>query len=161
MLRPITVAPILASESSTTGVLSLTSPPGRPCIARHTVRGKTHSCRRIPPIPSGLSTLWRGPATNPSSDIEILKRSLAKGYLALTVVGSARASFPPTIMVRALACLVDDSRGFDLDKKGGISKGGYADPGRRRLDLAREELPESTSHWTSFLGPVVDDVDPQ
>jgi hypothetical protein len=32
----------------------------------------------MPPIPSGLSTLWLGPATNPSSDIEILKRSLDK-----------------------------------------------------------------------------------
>src|SRR5882672_3049755 len=30
----------------------------------------------MPPIPSGLSTLWLGPATKPSSDIEILKRSL-------------------------------------------------------------------------------------
>ncbi len=78
MLRPITVAPMLASDSSTTRVLSLTSPPGRPCIARQAVSGNTHSCRRMPPMPSGLSRLWLGPATNPSSDIEILKRSLDK-----------------------------------------------------------------------------------
>src|SRR5689334_15146318 len=36
----------------------------------------------MPPIPSGFSTLWPGPATKPSSDIEILKRSLDKGHLA-------------------------------------------------------------------------------
>jgi hypothetical protein len=30
-----------------------------------------HSCRRIPPSPIGLSTRWFGPATKPSSDIEI------------------------------------------------------------------------------------------
>jgi len=35
MLRPISVAPIFASDSSTTGVLSLTSRPGRPCITSH------------------------------------------------------------------------------------------------------------------------------
>ena len=29
-------------------------------------------------MPSGLSTLWLGPATKPSSDIEILKRSFDK-----------------------------------------------------------------------------------
>src|SRR5262249_28080932 len=78
MFRPITVAPTLASDSSTTRVLSSTSPPGRPCIALQAARGKTHSCRRIPPIPIGSSTLWLGPATKPSSDIEILKRSLDK-----------------------------------------------------------------------------------
>ena len=82
MLRPMTVAPMLASDSSTTGVLSLTSPPWRPCIARQTASGNTHSCRRMPPIPSGLSTLWSGPATKPSSDIEILKRSLDMPYLS-------------------------------------------------------------------------------
>src|SRR5712691_4557415 len=90
MLRPITVAPILASESSTTRVLSLTSPPGRPCIERQTARGNTHSWRRMPPIPRGLSTLWRGPATKPSSDIEIWKRSLDTWYLALKQAPAAR-----------------------------------------------------------------------
>jgi hypothetical protein len=40
----------------------------------------------MPPIPRGLSTLWLGPATNPSSDIEILKRSLDTFYLAENIV---------------------------------------------------------------------------
>src|SRR6266446_1117099 len=31
----------------------------------------------MPPIPSGFSALWPGPATKPSSDIEILNRSFA------------------------------------------------------------------------------------
>jgi hypothetical protein len=30
----------------------------------------------MPPTPSGLSVLWSGPATKPSSDMEILKRNL-------------------------------------------------------------------------------------
>src|SRR5687767_10100141 len=76
MLRPITVAPMFASDSSTIRELSLTSPPSRPCIARQTASGKAHSCRRMPPMPSGCSTLWAGPATKPSRDIEILKRTL-------------------------------------------------------------------------------------
>src|SRR2546428_11456909 len=75
MLRPITVAPMFASDSSTAWALAFTAPPSRPCMARQAASGKAHSCRRIPPIPSGLSTLWLGPATKPSSDIEILKRS--------------------------------------------------------------------------------------
>jgi len=44
-------------------------------------RAKAYSCSRWPPIPSGWSTLWLGPATNPSSDIEIAKRSLDTSYL--------------------------------------------------------------------------------
>lgn len=31
--------------------------PSRPCIDRQAMSGKTHSCRRMPPMPSGLSTL--------------------------------------------------------------------------------------------------------
>lgn len=38
--------------------------------------------RRMPPIPRGLSRLCLGPATKPSSDIEILKRSLDNPYLS-------------------------------------------------------------------------------
>ena len=65
MLRPITVAPMLARDSSTTAVLALTSPPSRPCGARHAASGTTHSCRRSPPIPSGSFTLWLGPGHEP------------------------------------------------------------------------------------------------
>jgi hypothetical protein len=68
MLRPITVAPTLACASSTTGVLALTSPPSSPCCLRHASSLKTHWCSSMPPTPSGFSSLWSGPATNPSSD---------------------------------------------------------------------------------------------
>src|SRR2546427_9351384 len=81
MLRPITVAPTFASDSSTTALLALTSPPSRPCIDRQTFSGKTHSCRRMPPTPIGFFTLWLGPATKPSRDIEILKRSFDTSVL--------------------------------------------------------------------------------
>src|SRR6478735_5039665 len=86
MLRPITVAPMFASDSSTTRVLSLTSPPGIPCMERHAASGNTHSCSRMPPIPSGLSTLCSGPATNPSSDIEIFMRSLDMALPSATII---------------------------------------------------------------------------
>ena len=47
-------------------------------------RARRQILLRIPPIPRGLSTLWLGPATKPSSDIEILKRSFdMSGSLAL------------------------------------------------------------------------------
>src|SRR3954468_3100695 len=45
-----------------------------PCTERHALSGNTHSCSRMPPMPSGFSTLCFGPATNPSSDIEIFRR---------------------------------------------------------------------------------------
>jgi hypothetical protein len=81
MLRPIIEAPMFRSDSSITAVLSLTSPPSSPCIARQTLSGTTHSCSCVPPIPSGWSTLWLGPAMKPSRDIEIVKRSLDIFYL--------------------------------------------------------------------------------
>src|SRR5258706_1983050 len=37
----------------------------------------------MPPIPSGFSRLWLGPATNPSSDIEIFRRSFDMSGRAL------------------------------------------------------------------------------
>ena len=53
------------------------SPRRRACRASRArpASGNTHSCSRMPPMPSGFSTLCCGPATKPSSDIEILKRS--------------------------------------------------------------------------------------
>jgi hypothetical protein len=65
MLRPITVAPTFACASSTTAVLALASPPSRPCCLRHASSLKTHWCSSMPPTPSGFSSLWSGPATNP------------------------------------------------------------------------------------------------
>ena len=47
-----------------------------PCCSRKTASGKIHSCSPIPPTPSGFSSLWSGPATKPSSDIEMWNRSL-------------------------------------------------------------------------------------
>jgi hypothetical protein len=47
---------------------------------RKAERAMAHSCRRVPPTPSGSFTLWRGPATNPSSEMEILNRSLDKAF---------------------------------------------------------------------------------
>jgi hypothetical protein len=51
-----------------TGVLALTTPPSWPCCLRHASSSKTHSCRAIPPTPSGCSSLWSGPATYPSRE---------------------------------------------------------------------------------------------
>src|SRR3954469_4490327 len=46
-----------------------------PCGERHALSGNTHSCNRMPPTPSGFSMLCFGPVTNPSSDMEIFRRS--------------------------------------------------------------------------------------
>jgi hypothetical protein len=54
----------------------LTAAEERRHEARQTSSANAHWCRRMPPIPRGFSTLWLGPATNPSSDIAIFKRSL-------------------------------------------------------------------------------------
>ena len=42
-----------------------------PCCSRQLSVANTHSCRRIPPSPIGFSRLWLGPATKPSSEIEM------------------------------------------------------------------------------------------
>src|SRR4051794_38869981 len=87
MLRPLMVAPISCSDCSTTALLSFTSPPSMPCTERHALRGNTHSCNRMPPMPSGFARLCFGPATNPSSDIEIFRRK--RGTSVLLVDGIA------------------------------------------------------------------------
>jgi hypothetical protein len=79
MLRPITVAPRFDRASSTTAELGDASPPCMPCSLRHASSAIAHSCICSPPMPSGSSRLWPGPATNPSSDIEIHSRSFAIG----------------------------------------------------------------------------------
>jgi hypothetical protein len=66
---------------------------GFPPAGWHTV-----TPRRIPPTPSGSSTLWLGPATNPSSDIEIRKRSLDTVSLPL---GFAKRSPAISVLFRA------------------------------------------------------------
>jgi hypothetical protein len=71
MFRPITPAPMFSNDPSMTGVLSLTSPPFLPCSARHAASERPQSCSRSPPSPSGFSSLWFGPATNPSAEIEM------------------------------------------------------------------------------------------
>src|SRR3954471_4851814 len=65
-------------QPRTTSVLTLTSPSGcsSPCISPKTARDVNQSWRRSPPTPSGSSSVWFGPAENPSSDIEKLVRSL-------------------------------------------------------------------------------------
>src|SRR6266545_1513442 len=60
MLRPMTYAPAACFHSSKTAWSS-----GN--------RSKCHSCRSIPPSPSGLSALCLGPATKPSSDVDRLQ----------------------------------------------------------------------------------------
>jgi hypothetical protein len=71
MLRPITAAPMFSTASATTWLLAFTSPPGLPWDSRQAASGTTQSWRRSPPSPSGFSSLWFGPATNPSSEIEM------------------------------------------------------------------------------------------
>src|SRR5215210_1666053 len=87
MLRPITPAPTFSSVSSMIRVLWFTSPPGWSCESRHAASAMAHSCSRSPPSPSGFSSLWFGPATNPSAEIEMWHLSL----LIVSVVVAAGA----------------------------------------------------------------------
>ena len=70
-------------------------------------RGNTHSCSRVPPIPRGFSTLWLGPATKPSSDIDILTRSLDTAFLPqrLLAFGTHYARFFRSARAFAMFCL--------------------------------------------------------
>jgi hypothetical protein len=76
MLRPMTVAPTLASDSSTTRELSFASPPSR------AVHRAPDGERKHPLVQSHAADAERivdalvRPATKPSSDIEMVKRSL-------------------------------------------------------------------------------------
>src|SRR4029077_17251272 len=102
----MTVAPMFASDSSTTRELSLTSPPGIPCMERHAASGNTHSGSRMPPIPSGLSTLCSGPATKPSSDIEIFRRSLDIALPSASIISPARVAVRTTWLVERTRCAI-------------------------------------------------------
>ena len=77
MFLPITVAPTFSSDSSTTPVDALTSPPSRPWGLRQAASSNAHSCSCMPPSPSGSSSLWFGPAMKPSNDIDISNLRLA------------------------------------------------------------------------------------
>src|SRR3954452_18489764 len=76
MFRPMTAAPTFSSVSSMIRELAFTSPPSLPCASRQAASGTTQSCSRSPPSPSGSSSLWFGPATNPSTEIEMSHLSL-------------------------------------------------------------------------------------
>ncbi len=76
MFRPITAAPMFSRASSSIRALSFTSPPSMPWASRQAASGTTQSWSRSPPSPSGFSSLWFGPATKPSSEIEMSHLSL-------------------------------------------------------------------------------------
>src|SRR3954470_691283 len=76
MFQPITLAPMFSRASSTIRALSFTSPPCLSWASRQAASGTTQSWSRSPPSPSGFSSLWFGPATKPSSEIEISHLSL-------------------------------------------------------------------------------------
>src|SRR5919204_3659418 len=95
MLRPITAAPMFSAASSTTRVLSFTSPPCLSCDSRQTASETIQSCRLSPPSPSGFSSLWFGPATNPSAETEMWHLSLLICPSRFSVVVTAGGGAPP------------------------------------------------------------------
>jgi hypothetical protein len=99
----MTTAPTLAIASSTTAVLALTTPPSIPCDTRHASSSTTHPCRSSPATPSGSASLWFGPATYPSNDMEMWNRIMVP-ILARSLTGveppagdgpGPRLPFPP------------------------------------------------------------------
>jgi hypothetical protein len=71
MLRPMMLAPTFSLVPSMIRELAFTSPPSLSCDSRHAASETAQSCRDSPPSPSGSSSLWFGPATNPSAEIEM------------------------------------------------------------------------------------------
>src|SRR2546421_4894478 len=90
LFRPITVAPVRSKDSRRASSSGPVAPPSRPWVARQLARPKIHSCRRSPPSPSGSSSVALGPATNPSSDIEISNLTIVIVSLLSLVVGYDR-----------------------------------------------------------------------
>jgi hypothetical protein len=72
---PIRTAPVVLSDSSTTSASALIVPPDRPWRSRKVASPTIHSWSRSPPLPSGCSSVWVGPAMKPSSDIVMSKVS--------------------------------------------------------------------------------------
>ena len=75
MFRPIERGAGVGERLRDDPAVLVLDPTGLPCILRKAAVGKAHSCSRMPPTPSGSFTLWCGPATKPSSDIDIRSRS--------------------------------------------------------------------------------------
>jgi hypothetical protein len=109
MFRPITPTPMFWRDSSTIRALSLTSPPSSPWAWRQAASETTQSWSRSPPSPSGFSSLWFWPATNPSSEIEISHLSLLivpprrKGRLLVRVYGNGTPAAPCHVLQSAVA----------------------------------------------------------
>ena len=71
MFRPITAAPMFSRASATIREFSFSSPPSRSWVSRQAASETTQSWSSSPPSPIGSSSLWFGPATKPSSEIEM------------------------------------------------------------------------------------------
>ena len=71
ILRPMMNAPMPCMTASATSESALRLPPFSPCCSRQASVGNAQWCRRSPPSPIGSFLLWLGPATKPSSEMEI------------------------------------------------------------------------------------------
>ena len=72
MFRPMMCAPTPWTPRAARSSSGPVAPPSMPSSCRNVRVAKAQSCRRSPPIPSGCSSLWPGPATNPSRDTDRL-----------------------------------------------------------------------------------------
>jgi hypothetical protein len=85
---------VFRSVSSTTSESGLVSPPESPWRRRQLSTANAQSWSRWPPSPSGWSSDWFGPATKPSSDIEMSTLSLPIVPPSSAVAGSAPILVP-------------------------------------------------------------------
>src|SRR4051794_38550803 len=146
MLRPISDAPTFSNQLSTTGVLSLTSPPSSPCVRRKNSSGTSQSCSAWPPMPRGFASLWLGPATNPSSDIVMLNLSLLIASLLLRSPRPVKLLDQigvdlPVVQAGMGGGIATSELAAAVSEAGGLGTIGILDPaGLRREIVAAREL---------------------
>jgi hypothetical protein len=111
----------------------------------------------MPPIPRGLSTLWLGPATNPSSDIEILKRSLDTSCLP-------KIWSPPRVAPRGMAEVIQEKilvegrqveSATGLFDRAGITAPLFEQPRHSATQFLRVRVGASRVSSSFFLVPTV------
>src|SRR5258705_219084 len=123
----------------------------------------------MPPIPSGVSTLWPGPATKPSSDIEILNRSFAMTGLprnrsmirvapvALPMAAVRGAEGEPTMTVMLIYGDADMFRPEHIVEFYHLLGGGLKDAGWQRENMSKNRLailPDLT-HYEMGVAPAM------
>src|SRR5689334_545636 len=126
-----------SATSSATSESAVRSPASEPCCACHVSVARAHWCRRIPPSPIGFSTLWFGPATKPSREMDSWEVTL---LMALWTVSRRRThrlvdahdQHGDVVAQAVLGLLLGERDGAAGDRGGAV--------GERGLECGRERV---------------------